>query len=67
VKSFMLKMKMSKTFRIYRLKTKTIKYVSVNDRRRQHRNISLEFIEMSTSLRITIFFFVLKISLTMFN
>jgi len=31
VKSFMLKIKMSKTFRIYRLKTKTIKYVNVNN------------------------------------
>jgi len=31
VKSFVLKIKMSKTFRIYRLKTKTIKYVNVNN------------------------------------
>ncbi len=31
---FILKIKMSKTFRIHRLKTKTIKYINVNNRRR---------------------------------
>ncbi len=67
VESSMLKVEMSKTFRIHRLKAKTMKYVSVDGRRRQHRNISPKFIEMSTPLRITIFFFVPKISLTMSN